>query len=281
MSIAIQNRSPLPRTSCLEPTSSLPQSTPTPRAGNDLQRKLQTDSFEQGDLAKLQAQLSQLLGGLTQQLQSLGVQAPASLGGEAPPAPASISAQKPSAPSLAAKTAEAPRTHPTSDAGPGFGAPSAGSTVPAPVDQPWLAKNNVGSPYNSNIQLIDPGQKDQFKYTNTFTNSTNQPQTITLWNKTGEHGGPNDGQHFDKSTPKTFTLQPGHPSSSPSTPTPASPGASPRTAPPTPAPTTDRPGARPPSATPPPAGAATTPAKSAPPATRERCPSPTRPPAPR
>ncbi|MCK8497881.1 hypothetical protein [Myxococcus fulvus] len=209
MSIAIQNRSPLPRTSCLEPTSSLPQSTPTPRAGNDLQRKLQTDSFEQGDLTKLQAQLSQLLGGLTQQLQSLGVQAPASLGGEAPPAPASISAQKPSAPSLAAKTAEAPRTNHTSDAGPGFGAPSAGSTVPAPVDQPWLAKNNVGSPYNSNIQLIDPGQKDQFKYTNTFTNSTNQPQTITLWNKTGEHGGPNDGQHFDKSTPKTFTLQPG------------------------------------------------------------------------
>lgn len=97
----------------------------------------------------------------------------------------------------------------SSDAGPGFGAPSAGSTEQVNPSEPWLARNNVGSPYNSNMLLIDPSQKSQYKYTNTFTNKTGEPQTITLWNKTGEHGGPNDGQHFDKSTPKTFTLQPG------------------------------------------------------------------------
>ncbi|WP_371745590.1 hypothetical protein [Myxococcus sp. CA033] len=96
-----------------------------------------------------------------------------------------------------------------SDAGPGFGAPSAGSTQQANPSEPWLSRNNVGSPYNSNMLLIDPGQKSQYKYTNTFTNNTGQPQTVTLWNKTGENGGPNDGQNFDKSTPKTFTLQPG------------------------------------------------------------------------
>ncbi|GHG70660.1 hypothetical protein GCM10012319_15840 [Comamonas sp. KCTC 72670] len=94
-----------------------------------------------------------------------------------------------------------------SDAGPGFGAPSAGANYN--VNEPWLSVNNTGSPYNSNMQLIEPGQKGQFKFTNTFTNDTNAPQTITLWNKVGEKGGPNDGQNFDKSTPKTFTLQPG------------------------------------------------------------------------
>ncbi|RKI05311.1 hypothetical protein [Corallococcus sp. AB038B] len=124
----------------------------------------------------------------------------------AAPAPAAPSAQS----TAPASSAAAP-AHPTynSDAGPGFGPPSAGSTEPAPANAPWLAKNNVGSPYNSNMQLIDESQKGQFKYTNTFTNKTSEPQTITLWNKTGENGNPNDGQNFDKSTPKTFTLQPG------------------------------------------------------------------------
>ncbi|MBN8468557.1 hypothetical protein JYJ95_18755 [Corallococcus exiguus] len=130
------------------------------------------------------------------------------------PSAASPSAAAPAAPSAQgaapASSAAAP-AHPTynSDAGPGFGPPSAGSTEPAPANAPWLAKNNVGSPYNSNMQLIDESQKGQFKYTNTFTNKTSEPQTITLWNKTGENGNPNDGQNFDKSTPKTFTLQPG------------------------------------------------------------------------
>ncbi|NVJ07854.1 hypothetical protein HUW63_21755 [Myxococcus sp. AM001] len=98
-------------------------------------------------------------------------------------------------------------TSQVSDAGPGFGAPSSGAVYNA--SQPWLSVNNVGAPYNSNMQLISPEQKSQFKFTNTFTNTTGQPQTITLWNKVGEKGGPNDGQNFDKSTPKTFTLQPG------------------------------------------------------------------------
>ena len=96
-----------------------------------------------------------------------------------------------------------------SDAGPGFGPPSAGATDKADMSQPWLAKNNVGTPYNSNMQMIDESQKDQFKYTNTFKNNTNEPQTITLWNKTGSDGGPNSGQYFDKSTPVSFTLKPG------------------------------------------------------------------------
>ncbi|RKG57994.1 hypothetical protein D7X30_16005 [Corallococcus sp. AB011P] len=196
-----------------------------------------------GDFEK---QLSQLASQLSQLVKMLQTQSPAGLGQgaegaasavggvggaapaqkaasassastfEAPEASASAapSAAAPSAPmaqgAAPASSAAAP-AHPTynSDAGPGFGPPSAGSTEPAPANAPWLAKNNVGSPYNSNMQLIDESQKGQFKYTNTFTNKTNEPQTITLWNKTGENGNPNDGQNFDKSTPKTFTLQPG------------------------------------------------------------------------
>jgi hypothetical protein len=133
---------------------------------------------------------------------------PPGAGGAPAPAPAT---QGPATPSTAQAGGAGKPSHPTynSDAGPGFGPPSAGSTEPAPSNAPWLAKNNVGSPYNSNIQLIDAGQKDQFKYTNTFKNTTNEPQTITLWNKTGANGNPNDGQNFDKSTPVTFTLKPG------------------------------------------------------------------------
>lgn len=128
-----------------------------------------------------------------------------------PEAPAASGAPQAQSPAAASSMPSSPDSaaHPTynSDAGPGFGPPSAGSTQQA--SQPWLSLNNVGTPYNSNMQLIDASQKDQFKYTNTFKNTTNQPQTITLWNKTGQNGGPNDGQNFDKSTPKTFTLQPG------------------------------------------------------------------------
>ncbi|NOK08098.1 hypothetical protein [Corallococcus exercitus] len=192
---------------------------------NDLRRMLMTDSFEQGPgrpggaSGNFAAQLAQAVSQLTQLVNALEVPSLGDLGEDAQVAPkvggaASASATPAAAPSVqgAAPTesAAAP-AHPTynSDAGPGFGPPSAGSTEPAPANAPWLAKNNVGSPYNSNMQLIDPGQKDQFKYTNTFTNKTNAPQTITLWNKTGENGNPNDGQNFDKSTPKTFTLQPG------------------------------------------------------------------------
>ncbi|RKH57999.1 hypothetical protein [Corallococcus llansteffanensis] len=230
MSIASLNRSsvsrPLSSPSPLKPAATPAQGvvgTPTQQPRNDLWRKLMTDSFEQGpskaggasggfekELSQLVGQLMQLAKGL--ETQALGGQG-GDLGQEAQGVP-SIDAFEPQSPAPAASpdTAQATaQAHPTSasDAGPGFGPPSAGSTEPAPANAPWLAKNNVGSPYNSNMQLIDPGQKGQFKYTNTFTNKTNEPQTLTLWNKTGEHGGPNDGQNFDKSTPKTFTLQPG------------------------------------------------------------------------
>ncbi|MFB1480937.1 hypothetical protein [Corallococcus sp. RDP092CA] len=213
---------------------------------NDLRRMLMTDSFEAGPSrlggasGDFEKQLSQLVSQLTQLAQVLQAQSPAGLGqgaegaasavgGAAPAqqaapassastfeapasaAPAASASAAPSAQGAAAASSAAAPAHPTynSDAGPGFGPPSAGSTEPAPANAPWLAKNNVGSPYNSNMQLIDESQKGQFKYTNTFTNKTNEPQTITLWNKTGENGNPNDGQNFDKSTPKTFTLQPG------------------------------------------------------------------------
>lgn len=188
----------------------------------------------------MMAQVAQMLGQVMQMLQAMssqmkggqgeageGSQAPVSgVGGgaggaapapqaapAAPAAPASTEASKPQsqAPTSTKSTSPSTPAHPTynSDAGPGFGPPSAGSTEPPPANAPWLAKNNVGTPYNSNIQLIDQGQKSQFKYTNTFTNNTDKPQTITLWNKTGENGNPNDGQNFDKSKPVTFTLQPG------------------------------------------------------------------------
>ncbi|MBN8231196.1 hypothetical protein JYK02_27115 [Corallococcus macrosporus] len=205
MSISSLNRSsfsqPLSSPSQLQPAAVAGTQAQQPRG--DLRRMLMTDSFEQGPAraggasGDFNAQLAQVMGQLSQLMQALEVPSLGDFGDEAQVAAPSASAAAPA--------------HPTynSDAGPGFGPPSAGSTEPAPANAPWLAKNNVGSPYNSNMQLIDADQKGQFKYTNTFTNKTNQPQTLTLWNKTGENGNPNDGQNFDKSTPKTFTLQPG------------------------------------------------------------------------
>ncbi|MDC0713987.1 hypothetical protein POL68_36315 [Stigmatella sp. ncwal1] len=248
MSISALNRSsvstPLSSTSHLEPVSASAQSvesTPALQPQNGLWQRLMTDCFEQGPgklggaLGSLDAagasggfektmdQMSQALGELSQLLEAMGAQMQGGQGGVpsvpgAPAAPADAvgavggaggAASAPQVQDLAsAPSGSTDFTH-SSDAGPGFGAPSAGSTDPVNPSEPWLAKNNVGSPYNSNMQLIDPSEKSQFKFTNTFTNNTNQPQTITLWNKTGENGGPNDGQNFDKSTPKTFTLQPG------------------------------------------------------------------------
>ncbi|NVJ26521.1 MULTISPECIES: hypothetical protein [Myxococcus] len=247
MSLSIPSRSCSPSVS--NSSAIKPVSTPAPcvagtqarKPGNDLRQMFMADAFDAGPSKagsgaqaagpeKALEQLVQMIMQATQMLKTLGGQAPGAQGGEggtldvsgsgkAPRGGASAipadAAPAPSIPGDASATGQAGRTgkpsHPTynSDAGPGFGPPSAGSTEPAPSNAPWLAKNNVGSPYNSNIQLIDAGQKDQFKYTNTFKNTTNEPQTITLWNKTGQNGNPNDGQNFDKSSPVTFTLKPG------------------------------------------------------------------------
>ncbi|WNG37689.1 hypothetical protein F0U61_31375 [Archangium violaceum] len=236
MSISSVNHTPffapLSSTSNCKPVSAPAESVEStsglqPR--NDLRQKLLSDSFEQGP-SKLGAasgsskteQMSQVLGELTQLISDLETLLQGGVGGDSFEGPQDLAPQgaqasnfaptsqtpAPAASKPTSPDSSTPSTR-TSDAGPGFGAPSAGSTEQVNPSEPWLAKNNVGSPYNSNMQLIDPSQKSQFKYTNTFTNNTNQPQTITLWNKTGENGNPNDGQHFDKSTPKTFTLQPG------------------------------------------------------------------------
>ena len=237
MSISSLNRpsfsSPLVSTSCTQPASTPAQGVDgalAPKPGNELWQKRMTDSFDQGGggLEQAMKQVSQVLGDIAQVLGTLGQQMQGAQGGglgEAPPDLASgvegiggaqpfsgtPAAQEPAAAAPSVANGAGGPAHPTynSDAGPGFGPPSAGSTQQVNPSEPWLAKNNVGTPYNSNMQLIDPGQKDQFKFTNTFTNKTNEPQTITLWNKTGEDGDPNSGQYFDKSTPKTFTLQPG------------------------------------------------------------------------
>ncbi|CAM3309745.1 hypothetical protein G4177_08460 [Corallococcus sp. ZKHCc1 1396] len=234
MSIALPLRSPssLPRSSTadLKPVSSPAQGvmgSPAQQTRNDLRQTLMTDSFEQaGGIEKTRAQLSELLGGLAQWMKSLETQTPGGQGGDlglgsqelapslgdAVEGGALASLQGVSSYSGAAQAqhgVDPMHSNRTSDAGPGFGAPSAGSTEQVSASEPWLARNNVGSPYNSNMLLIDPSQKGEYKYTNTFTNNTDKPQTVTLWNKTGEKGGPNDGQHFDKSTPKTFTLEPG------------------------------------------------------------------------
>ncbi|QRN93517.1 hypothetical protein JRI60_30570 [Archangium violaceum] len=193
------------------------ESTPASRPGNDLRQKLMADSFEQGPgkpgavsgvFENTLNQVSQALGDLMQLLKGLEGQG-GQVGdlGEGPWDLAS-GVDGFSVGGVGGATDTQP-LGPGSDAGPGFGAPSAGSTDPVNPSEPWLAKNNVGSPYNSNMRLIEPSQKSQYKYTNTFTNNTNEPQTITLWNKTGGNGNPNDGQNFDKSTPKKFTLQPG------------------------------------------------------------------------
>jgi hypothetical protein len=189
-----------------------------PKAGNDLFQKRMSDSFEQ-DGAGLLKQMTQVLGDLAQVLgalgQQMGAQGGAPAGADAGAGGVNGIGGAGDVPDLGADaaggSAEPKPSHPTYDssAGPGFGPPSAGSNEPVDPAAPWLAKNNVGTPYNSNMQVVDPSQKDQFKFTNTFKNTTNEPQTLTLWNKTGEDGQPNSGQSFDKSTPKTFTLQPG------------------------------------------------------------------------
>ncbi|MBL0697984.1 hypothetical protein [Comamonas sp. JC664] len=160
---------------------------PAQQPRGDLWQKLMTDAFESSPRGAGVALGGPAMARPTEAVSKASepVAAPLAVGGAGRAAPSSY----------------------VSDAGPGFGAPSAGANYN--VNEPWLSVNNTGSPYNSNMQLIEPGQKGQFKFTNTFTNDTNAPQTITLWNKVGEKGGPNDGQNFDKSTPKTFTLQPG------------------------------------------------------------------------
>lgn len=91
----------------------------------------------------------------------------------------------------------------TDDAGFGFGAKSPGYTGGLGFN----AVSNVGVPYNSNMLMIDPSQKSQYKYTNTFSNASNKPETVTLWNKTGPDGQPLSGMGL--ADPVTFTLQPG------------------------------------------------------------------------
>lgn len=233
MSLASLSRSsfsaPLARPSSAQPLTAPARSVENAQVrqpANSLRQQLMTDSFEQGPrrlgdalgsgkaaggsegIEKVMQELSQVLEALAQFVK--GLQGPTQGGQDSAVGGPSASAGKAAPTASAPSSAEKP-SHPTFDngAGPGFGKPSAGSTEPAPAGQPWLAKNNVGSPYNSNMQLIDASQKGQFKYTNTFTNTTDKPQTVTLWNKTGQNGNPNDGQNFDKSTPKTFTLQPG------------------------------------------------------------------------
>ncbi|SEU24480.1 hypothetical protein [Stigmatella erecta] len=238
---------PPPSPSPLEPLSSAAQSVerlPALQPQNGLWQNFMADAFEQGPgklggargasealggsggLGQAMDQLSQVFSEITQLLESMGASMQGGQGGGAPaaapagavggvggagstPSAAQASGGAPASQNLVPDLGDPAHATYDSDAGPGFGPPSAGSTDPVNPSEPWLAKNNVGSPYNSNMQLIEPAQKGQFKYTNTFTNTTNEPQTVTLWNKTGEHGGPNDGQNFDKSTPKTFTLQPG------------------------------------------------------------------------
>jgi hypothetical protein len=209
----------------LEPVSAPVQSlgnTPALQPQTGPWQNFMADSFEQGPgklgarealgasggLGQTMDQLTQVFSEISQLLESLGAPS-ATAGAPSAPSGAQASGGAPSSQNLVPDLGDPAHATYDSDAGPGFGPPSAGSTDPVNPAEPWLAKNNVGSPYNSNMQLIEPGEKSQFKFTNTFSNTTNEPQTVTLWNKTGEHGGPNDGQHFDKSTPKTFTLQPG------------------------------------------------------------------------
>jgi hypothetical protein len=207
-------------TESLSPPSQAEQVPAAPQLPNNPRQQFNADVFEAAPGASSGDSLSQALEQLTQALEALQTDllgeggppelAPESTGQTTPPNQQPSTFNSESSTGGATNVSGLPKNTGNtyaSDAGPGFGPPSANSTQQA--SDPWLNLNNVGSPYNSNMQLIEPGQKDQFKYTNTFTNSTNEPQTITLWNKTGENGQPNDGQNFDNSTPVSFTLQPG------------------------------------------------------------------------
>ena len=66
---------------------------------------------------------------------------------------------------------------------------------------------NVGSPYGSNIILLDsPDDIKDYKYSNTFTNPTGEKITVILWNKSGKDGRPQSGMGLDPLL--KFTLDP-------------------------------------------------------------------------
>jgi hypothetical protein len=85
----------------------------------------------------------------------------------------------------------------------GFG----GRTDPVDNGNKDQYKGNVGVPYGSNMQKIDAADAAKYKYTNTFTNTTNKPMTISLWNKVGADGQANSGQ--SSAPAMTITLPPG------------------------------------------------------------------------
>lgn len=52
---------------------------------------------------------------------------------------------------------------------------------------------NVGIPYGSNMFLIDESERDNYKYTLTFTNPHDEETTYIVWNKSGRDGQPQSG----------------------------------------------------------------------------------------
>lgn len=73
----------------------------------------------------------------------------------------------------------------------GFG----GRTAAVVTSDTNAYKGNVGSPYGSNMQVLPAGTNPaDYKYTNTFSNTTNQDETVYVWNKYGKDGQPFTGQ---------------------------------------------------------------------------------------
>jgi len=70
------------------------------------------------------------------------------------------------------------------------------------------AVNNVGTPYGSNIIMVD--STDKYDFTNTFVNTQKVPITVNVWNKVGEDGQDLSGStDAPKKTTLTFVLAPG------------------------------------------------------------------------
>ncbi|KAL8839164.1 MAG: hypothetical protein Q9176_004667 [Flavoplaca citrina] len=66
---------------------------------------------------------------------------------------------------------------------------------------------NIGVPYGSNMKVIDTGDIDKYKYTNTFKNTGSNPMTIQIWNKEGRDGAPQSGMGEEPNM--KFTVRPG------------------------------------------------------------------------
>ncbi|KAL8947489.1 MAG: hypothetical protein Q9222_006237 [Ikaeria aurantiellina] len=92
----------------------------------------------------------------------------------------------------------------TGGAGSSFGGRTPGH-MGGPTNDQYTG--NVGSPYGSNMMVVNAGDVDKYKYTNIFKNTGSTSMPIQVWNKCGRDGQAQSGMGEEPNL--KFTLQPG------------------------------------------------------------------------